>query len=219
MDFLREVRLLTALAHPNILELRAIYWNPPVERDGNGSSSRGSFCMVMGFCEGGDLASWIDRHVKGRSAAVRATNSESERVRRWCGELLRATDHCQQHGVVHRDIKPANLLLHGLGPEPQLRMADFGHSRRLEELRDGGAAEEAALWRVSRCDEQHSHSLSFLAAPKVIDQSSPMLRRSDRAIVVQRRDQLFSADENADEGGAPRARSRDGWVLVPASEF
>ena len=67
-------------------------------------------------------------------------------VRQLIREFIQALAHCHSNGVIHRDIKPSNLLIDAEG---HLRLADFGHSRRLIELHDGGAAEEEALWRVN----------------------------------------------------------------------
>jgi len=37
------------------------------------------------------------------------------------------------HGVVHRDLKPENVLLTS---DFQLKIADFGHSKRTQDMRD-----------------------------------------------------------------------------------
>jgi serine/threonine protein kinase len=127
MEFLREVRLLSELAHRGVVELLGISWMA----DHDDPASGGAFCMVLRYCEHGSLQQWMAKFLKGRPAEERAAHATS--LRRWCGELLQAVAHCHRHGTIHRNIQPANLLLcEGLDhTSAHLRMAEFGCSRRL----------------------------------------------------------------------------------------
>ena len=153
IDFLREVRLLSQLRHPRIVALRAIYKAEPNAPPSYGMQSprssrgmggdRGAWCMTLAHCGGGSLEGFIERTL---SSGPPTTAALKHRVARLICELLEGIDWCHAHGVIHRDLKPGNILIDNAG---HLRLADFGHSRHLMELHDGGAAEESALWRVN----------------------------------------------------------------------
>uniref|UniRef100_T1J2M8 non-specific serine/threonine protein kinase n=1 Tax=Strigamia maritima TaxID=126957 RepID=T1J2M8_STRMM len=86
-------------------------------------------CLVMEYCNGGDLADYL--HAKG-------TLSE-DTIRLFLRQLAGAMKALKAKGIVHRDLKPQNILLcHGgkqnLQPsEIRLKIADFGFARFLKD--------------------------------------------------------------------------------------
>ncbi|GFN99570.1 serine/threonine-protein kinase ulk2 [Plakobranchus ocellatus] len=82
-------------------------------------------CLVMEYCNGGDLADCLHRN---------GTLSEDTLCSyvKQIGEAMKAL---QQKGIVHRDLKPQNILLCYDGPkyphpsEMLLKIADFGFAR------------------------------------------------------------------------------------------
>jgi tetratricopeptide (TPR) repeat protein len=104
--FLREVRLLSTLSHPNIM---------PVLDSGE---SEGRLFVVLPLMEGGTLRARLDRE---RQLPL------AEAVRLTC-TLGDALHSAHQQGVIHRDVKPENILFSGATPF----LADFGIARAIE---------------------------------------------------------------------------------------
>jgi serine/threonine protein kinase len=111
--FLREIRALGRLDHPNIV--RAQY----ADQVGD------THFLVMEYVAGTDLA----RMVRERGPLP---------VAQACTYILQAAtglQHAHEHGLVHRDIKPSNLLVAdaplaprggGVGGEGQVKLLDLG---------------------------------------------------------------------------------------------
>ena len=47
---------------------------------------------------------------------------------------MKAIDCCHKYDVVHRDIKPENFIFSTKGPNKEIKLADFGLSRRFGHL-------------------------------------------------------------------------------------
>ena len=98
--FLREIKVLAALDHPNIASLRTAF------RSGN------QLVMVMELVEGVGL----DERVRQGPIPI------AEALDYFC-QALGALDYAHSRGVIHRDIKPANLMV---TPQGVLKLMDFG---------------------------------------------------------------------------------------------
>lgn len=98
--FLREIKLVASLDHPNIGALRTAL------------TLDGQLVMIMEYVEGTSLA---ERLENGPLPVAE--------VLTYAGQALQALSHAHKHGVVHRDIKPANLMI---TPEGVLKVMDFG---------------------------------------------------------------------------------------------
>ena len=103
--FLREIRFLAALQHPNIV---------PVHDSGH---LENLLYYVMPYMRGESLRERIKRE---RQLAI------PDAVRITC-EIADALDCAHGTGVIHRDIKPENILLSGAHP----MLADFGVARAI----------------------------------------------------------------------------------------
>jgi serine/threonine protein kinase len=107
--FFEEVRVLTLLQHPNIVQV--------IDHD---LLSDGTPFFVMERLEGKTLRDALRRRTK-----VLPPRIVYEVMRQLCDGLYRV--HSHEPPIVHRDIKPANLFLHQ--PEfadPALKILDFG---------------------------------------------------------------------------------------------
>lgn len=105
--FLREIKLLAALAHPNIAALHTAL------------TINNQLVMIMEYVEGQTLASRLDG---GAIAPADALN--------YVDQVLSALSYAHQQHVIHRDIKPANMML---TPEGVVKLMDFGIARTDQE--------------------------------------------------------------------------------------
>ena len=101
--FLREIRLLASLNHPNIAALRTAL------------TYENQLVMIMEFVEGETLANRI----------ARAPISTAEAVN-YSEQILSALSYAHKHNIIHRDIKPANMML---TPQGVVKLMDFGIAR------------------------------------------------------------------------------------------
>lgn len=102
--FLREIKVVAGLEHPNIASLRTAL------RVGN------QLLMIMEYVEGHSLNEML---AVGRFDEARAINVTSQ--------VLNALAHAHRLGVVHRDVKPSNILV---GSGDRVKLTDFGIASR-----------------------------------------------------------------------------------------
>ena len=98
--FLREIKVLASLDHPNIAALRTAL------RVDN------QLLMIMELVEGVSL----DQRLREGPLPVKDAAS-------CIGQVLQALAYAHRQGVVHRDIKPANMML---TPDGTVKLMDFG---------------------------------------------------------------------------------------------
>jgi serine/threonine protein kinase len=101
--FLREIRLLATLTHPNIAALRTAL------------TYENQLVMIMEFVEGETLA----------NRAARAPLSSADAVS-YADQVLSALSYAHKQNIIHRDIKPANMML---TPQGVVKLMDFGIAR------------------------------------------------------------------------------------------
>ena len=98
--FLREIKLLAALHHPNIATLHTAL------------TIDNQLVMVMEFVEGTSLSALL---TQGAIPVPEALN--------YTDQVLDALSYAHQLHIIHRDIKPANMMI---TPEGILKLMDFG---------------------------------------------------------------------------------------------
>ena len=101
--FLREIRLLATLNHPNIAALRTAL------------SYENQLVMIIEFVEGETLSNRI----------ARAPLSTADAVN-YADQVLSALSYAHKQNIIHRDIKPANMML---TPQGVVKLMDFGIAR------------------------------------------------------------------------------------------
>jgi serine/threonine-protein kinase len=101
--FLREIKLLASLNHPNIAALRTAL------------TLDNQLVMIMEYVEGTTLASRLEH---GPIATADALN--------YMDQVLDALSYAHKQNVIHRDIKPANMML---TPQGTVKLMDFGIAR------------------------------------------------------------------------------------------
>jgi len=100
--FVREIRVLASLNHPNIAALHTAFRH------------QDRLVMVMECVEGEALNSpSVSRHLSVRQAAE------------YMRQVLQALVYAHARGVIHRDIKPSNIVIVEL-PTPTAKLLDFG---------------------------------------------------------------------------------------------
>jgi len=110
-DALQESQVLSSLKHPNIVRYR------------NNFLAEGWLCIVMDFCEGGDLSSRIKK-----TRAQGKTFSEAQ-VLWWFTQGIQALKYIHDMHILHRDLKSGNFFLSKSG---NIKMGDFGIAKVLE---------------------------------------------------------------------------------------
>ncbi len=98
--FIREIKVLASLNHPNIAGLRTAF------------RQENQLLMVMEYVEGTTL----EERTKAGPIPLRDALS-------YITQVLSALGYAHKHGVIHRDIKPANMML---TPDNIIKLMDFG---------------------------------------------------------------------------------------------
>jgi serine/threonine-protein kinase len=101
--FLREIKILAALNHPNIAALRTAL------------TLDNQLVMIMEYVEGKTLAECLEQ---GPLPAVEALD--------YISQVLDALSYAHGQNVIHRDIKPSNMML---TPQGVVKLMDFGIAR------------------------------------------------------------------------------------------
>lgn len=125
--FLREVRAMTTLDHPQIVRVVEVgEWSP-------GTGGQPLPFLSLEYCQGGSLAEFLDRCPNKRVDPITAA--------RTVAQIAHALDHAHRLRIVHRDLKPENVLLREVVSEaeqlpPNVRVADFGLAKCLADSVD-----------------------------------------------------------------------------------
>ncbi|KAI5598952.1 hypothetical protein BDE02_02G165900 [Populus trichocarpa] len=108
-NLLKEISILSTINHPNIIRLFESF------------ETEDRIFLVLEYCDGGDLAGYIQRHGKVTEAVAR----------HFMRQLAAGLQALQEKHLIHRDLKPQNLLLLSNDLTPQLKIGDFGFARSL----------------------------------------------------------------------------------------
>ncbi len=108
----QEIRIMLHMDHRNIVKMVDFY------------SSGSNLCIVMEYCQGGDLSTPMREHRMDKKFF------KEDQVLKWMIESLQGLEYCHDLQVAHRDIKPSNLFLDSDG---SIKLGDFGVSRILFE--------------------------------------------------------------------------------------
>jgi len=104
----KEARLLAQVKHPYIVRYRENF------------ADRGWLCIIMDYCDGGDLTGQIE------AATRKRTPLEERKVLHWVTQSVLALKYLHAKHILHRDLKPSNIFLTISG---DVRLGDFGMSK------------------------------------------------------------------------------------------
>ena len=103
-----ELAILTQVDHPNIIKFHETYIDYRYVH------------IVMELSEGGELFEKIvEMH--------RFTEAMAASLMR---KILSSVKHLHEHGICHRDLKPENFLFSDNSPDAEIKLIDFGLSKR-----------------------------------------------------------------------------------------
>ena len=107
-DLIKEVDIIASLDHPNIVKFYETYHD------------NFYFHIVMELCTGNELLDHILNEGK----------LSEEKVCVVITKVLHAISYCHSRGVTHRDLKPENILFQSKEPDSEIKLIDFGLSRK-----------------------------------------------------------------------------------------
>jgi eukaryotic-like serine/threonine-protein kinase len=112
--FLQEAQVMARTSHPNLVQVH------DMELQGNVNY------LVLEFIRGRSLRDWMNQEQLPPPKVFAVMHG-----------ILQALDYAHRHQIVHRDMKPENVLI---SDEGQVKVADFGIARLLDDTGVGGTA-------------------------------------------------------------------------------
>lgn len=114
--FLREVKIISKLRHPNTVTIHDF-----------GETTDGLVYMVLEYVDGETLKSLLNR--RGALDDARAIHIAMQ--------IAKSLSEAHRHGIIHRDLKPANIMLSELGGETDfVKVLDFGIAQLRNKKKD-----------------------------------------------------------------------------------
>lgn len=108
-ELTKEVDIISSLDHPNIINFYETYHDQLY------------FHIVMELCSGKDL---FERVLDSNM------NITERKVAMIIMKVLHAISYCHLRGITHRDLKPENILFESSGVESEIKLIDFGLSKK-----------------------------------------------------------------------------------------
>jgi serine/threonine protein kinase len=157
--FLREIRAVCKLRHPNIVSAYTAF------RCGE------SIVFAMEYVDGEDLARWVK--TRGPLTVTQACLVGQH--------AALGLQHAHEQGMVHRDIKPGNLMLARQGKRSVIKLLDFGLARaNLEQGLVTLSCEESPSADSAHSGLTHTGDMlgtpDFVAPEQIVDSQTADIR-------------------------------------------
>ncbi|KAI9067527.1 Pkinase-domain-containing protein [Trametes sanguinea] len=110
-NFAREINILERLKHPNICQLKEVFFE------------QYSINLVLEWVPGGDLLDYI----------LRRNGLQELEAQQLTYQICDALAYVHSQGIAHRDLKPENVLLTADNP-PVVKVADFGLAKVIDSM-------------------------------------------------------------------------------------
>ncbi|MBW4551528.1 MAG: serine/threonine protein kinase [Aphanocapsa sp. GSE-SYN-MK-11-07L] len=142
-QFLRELRFLLSLRHPNIVACQTL------------EHKKDSRYLVMDYCEGGTLRSLLE-------SGERLSLTQTLKI---ITDILRGLEYAHKQEIIHCDIKPENILLKLEANSWTAQISDFGIARLSQEQMgsNSGATGSPAYMAPERFYGQYSPASDLYA--------------------------------------------------------
>ena len=129
-----EIEILKICQHPNIIRLYNVFENADY------------MYIIMEYCSGGDLFSYLEN---------RNFRVSEKRASTIIHKMATAVYYMHSFGVAHRDLKPENVLMTSEDDDSDIRILDFGLSK--------------ILGPYEKCDEPYG-TLTYCAPEIIVDE-------------------------------------------------
>lgn len=126
-NFLREIKLLHQVFHPNIVRVFNYYVYP----------EKTLGYIVMEYVEGLDIEEYIE--------------SNPEDANRVFEQTVEAFEHLEANGILHRDLRPANILVKN---GPVVKVIDLGFGKKVTSAADYDKSISLNWWCTPPMDFQ-----------------------------------------------------------------
>ncbi|KAI0355786.1 Pkinase-domain-containing protein [Trametes cingulata] len=110
-NFAREINILERLQHPNICQLKEVFFESY------------SINLVLEWVPGGDLLDYI----------LKRNGLQEPEAQHLTYQICDALAYVHSQGIAHRDLKPENVLLTSDEP-PVVKVADFGLAKVIDSM-------------------------------------------------------------------------------------
>lgn len=118
-NFVREIKLLHVLNHPNVVRVFNYYLYP----------DKLAGYILMELVRGTDIEEYL--------------NTNPEQANQVFLQTVDGFNHLEKHGILHRDIRPQNILVSDDG---LIKIIDFGFGKRIVTKHDFGKSITLNWW-------------------------------------------------------------------------